>query len=186
MARKELEKAEKWAKEIWANADFALTLYNKGAAIEDIALVTNWGKKIVCRYIKMAQAFPEKDRTLTIPIDVYEVAAEYPNPQKAIKMAWEKNWLMSELKKNLERSHLPENPIQSPRKTPLEIALEIDDEGMTTARKLYAFLFPNDKKLSNYSKWTRKNIEQNVFTEEGTDFFPFVLQYDREISAFEA
>ena len=34
--------------------------------------------------------------------------------------------------------------------TPIEIALGIDEEGMTTARKLYAFLGMDNK---NYSRW---------------------------------
>lgn len=59
--------------------------------------------------------------------------------------------------------------------TPIEIALGIDNEGRTTATKLYEFLELNP---SNYSKWFRKNITENEFAEENADYFPFVLQYE--------
>ena len=49
------------------------------------------------------------------------------------------------------------------RLTPIEIALGIDNEGRTTATKLYDFLELNP---SNYSKWFRKNILENEFAEE--------------------
>lgn len=59
--------------------------------------------------------------------------------------------------------------------TPIEIALGIDNEGRTTAIKLYDFLELNP---SNYSKWFRKNITENEFAEENVDFYPFVLRYE--------
>lgn len=59
--------------------------------------------------------------------------------------------------------------------TPIEIALGIDNEGRTTATKLYDFLELNP---SNYSKWFRKNILENEFAEETVDYFPFVLRYE--------
>lgn len=59
--------------------------------------------------------------------------------------------------------------------TPIEIALGIDNEGRTTATKLYNFLELNQ---SNYSKWFRKNIIENEFAEKGVDYFPFVLRYE--------
>lgn len=55
--------------------------------------------------------------------------------------------------------------------TPIEIALGIDNEGRTTARKLYEFL---ELDLSNYAKWFRKNILENDFAEENTDYWIFV------------
>lgn len=57
--------------------------------------------------------------------------------------------------------------------TQIEIALGIDEQGRTTARKLYAFLEPNQ---SNYSKWCKRNITENDFAEENTDFVVFVIQ----------
>lgn len=57
-------------------------------------------------------------------------------------------------------------------RTPIEIALDIDSEGMTTAKKLYAFL---ELSPSNYSKWCRSNIVENEFAEENVDYWAFVL-----------
>ncbi len=51
--------------------------------------------------------------------------------------------------------------------TPIEIALGIDEKGMTTAKKLYEFLELNP---SNYSKWYKTNIIDNQFADEGTDY----------------
>lgn len=55
--------------------------------------------------------------------------------------------------------------------TPIEIALGIDGEGRTTAKKLYEFL---ELDMSNYAKWFRKNILENDFAEENTDYWVFV------------
>ena len=52
--------------------------------------------------------------------------------------------------------------------TPMEIALGIDKNGMTTARKLYEFLGLNS---SNYSKWYKTNITENEFAIENEDYF---------------
>jgi phage anti-repressor protein len=68
-------------------------------------------------------------------------------------------------------------------KTPIEIALGVDEEGMTTAKKLYAFL---ELHSNNYSRWLKKNIRENIFAEEGVDFFPLAKKGERSISAFEA
>lgn len=54
--------------------------------------------------------------------------------------------------------------------TPIEIALGIDENGMTTAKKLYEFLELN---TAVYARWFRSNILENEFAEEGTDYFPF-------------
>ena len=55
-------------------------------------------------------------------------------------------------------------------KTPIEIALQIDSDGMTTLSKLYDFL-EIDK--SHYSRWCKKNIIENPFANEGYDYFTF-------------
>ena len=52
--------------------------------------------------------------------------------------------------------------------TPIEIALGIDEQGRTTARKLYSFLELNQ---SQYARWCRSNITENDFAEEGIDYF---------------
>ncbi len=56
--------------------------------------------------------------------------------------------------------------------TPIEIALGIDENGMTTARKLYDFLGMD---TSHYSRWFKSNIENNQFAEENVDYFPFTI-----------
>lgn len=55
-------------------------------------------------------------------------------------------------------------------KTPIEIALQIDKDGMTTLSKLYGFL---ELSSSQYSRWCRMNITNNIFAHEGYDYFPF-------------
>lgn len=60
------------------------------------------------------------------------------------------------------------NDLQNSAKTPIEIALSIDENGMTTAKKLYAFLELNP---SNYSKWYKYNITENEFATENEDYF---------------
>lgn len=54
--------------------------------------------------------------------------------------------------------------------TPIEIALQIDENGMTTARKLYEFLEMNK---TQFSRWAKTNIENNEFYESGTDWVGF-------------
>lgn len=55
--------------------------------------------------------------------------------------------------------------------TPIEIALGIDKEGYTTARALYEFL---SGEKSNFSRWAKKNIENNEYFEENVDWWGFV------------
>lgn len=55
-------------------------------------------------------------------------------------------------------------------KTPIEIALGVDEKGMTTARKLYEFL---ELAKGQFSRWVKKNILDNTFAEEGTDYWGF-------------
>ena len=59
--------------------------------------------------------------------------------------------------------------------TPIEIALKIDENGMTTASQLYSFLQLNP---SNFSKWCNHNIKNNKFATENVDYFRFVLEYE--------
>lgn len=54
--------------------------------------------------------------------------------------------------------------------TPIEIALGIDENGMTTARKLYEFL---ELHPAAYSRWFKQNIIENGFAAENEDYFPF-------------
>ena len=62
-------------------------------------------------------------------------------------------------------------------KTPIEIALQIDKDGMTTASKLYTFL---ELLPSNFARWCKKNIVNNKFATENEDYFPFIMQEERD------
>ena len=46
--------------------------------------------------------------------------------------------------------------VDTSKQTPIEIALGVDGQGMTTATKLYEFLELNP---SNYAKWFKKNVQ---------------------------
>lgn len=61
--------------------------------------------------------------------------------------------------------------VESEMQTPIEIALGIDENGMTTARALYEFL---SGEKSNFSRWAKTNIENNEFYEENKDWWGFV------------
>lgn len=56
--------------------------------------------------------------------------------------------------------------------TPIEIALGVDENGMTTAKKLYEFLELDSR---NYSRWCKSNITENEFAEENVDYWAFVI-----------
>lgn len=53
-------------------------------------------------------------------------------------------------------------------KTPIEIALGIDESGHTTARALYDFL---EMPSGNFARWARQNIEKNEYYGENTDWW---------------
>lgn len=59
--------------------------------------------------------------------------------------------------------------------TPIEIALGVDKNGMTTAKKLYDYLELNP---ANYAKWFRKNIVENNFAEENKDYWVFIPRHE--------
>jgi len=61
--------------------------------------------------------------------------------------------------------------------TPIEIALGIDENGMTTARKLFDFLGMSS---NNYSRWFKSNIADNDFAEENVDYFLFLTNEDHK------
>ena len=63
--------------------------------------------------------------------------------------------------------------------TPIEIALSIDENGMTTAKRLYDFLELNPR---NYSHWCKRNILENEFAEENVDFWAFVVKDERNFN----
>lgn len=70
----------------------------------------------------------------------------------------------------------------SNNQTPIEIALGIDENGMTTASKLYEFL---ELSQSNYSKWCKANITENQFAEENVDYTRFVIKYESGVGTKE-
>ena len=55
--------------------------------------------------------------------------------------------------------------------TPIEIALGIDENGMTTVKKLFDFL---GMSRNNYARWYKTNITDNQFAEKDVDYFPFL------------
>ena len=57
--------------------------------------------------------------------------------------------------------------------TPIEIALKIDENGMTTASQLYSFL---ELDPYNFSRWCTRNIKNNKFAIENTDYIVFVMK----------
>lgn len=65
--------------------------------------------------------------------------------------------------------------IEKKMQTPIEIALGIDENGMTTARKLYTFL---ELRPGNFARWCKANISENQFAEENTDYLR--LFFDEE------
>lgn len=56
------------------------------------------------------------------------------------------------------------------RQTPIEIALQVDGQGMTTARALYEFL---ELHPSQFSRWAKKQIEKSIFFFEHKDWEGF-------------
>lgn len=65
--------------------------------------------------------------------------------------------------KTVDTSHL----------TPIEIALGIDENGMTTAKRLYEFLELNS---GNFARWCKSNITENQFAEENVDYWRLFIE----------
>lgn len=59
------------------------------------------------------------------------------------------------------------------KQTPIEIMIQVDSEGKTTAKALYEFL---ELDKSHYSKWCKRNILENDFAEENVDYEVFALK----------
>lgn len=59
--------------------------------------------------------------------------------------------------------------------TPIEIALGIDEDGMTTARKLYAFL---ELAQGQFARWCKRNITENDFATESEDYWGFDINVE--------
>jgi len=67
------------------------------------------------------------------------------------------------------------NLINTTNMTPIEVALDVDEQKRTTAKKLYLFL-GLDK--SQYSRWTKSKILNNQFAERNIDYW--ILDSDVE------
>lgn len=68
------------------------------------------------------------------------------------------------------------NSLESAKmQTPIEITLGIDEEGMTTARKLYAFL---ELAQGQFSRWAKSNIVDNEFAIENEDYWRFDIDVE--------
>lgn len=65
--------------------------------------------------------------------------------------------------------------INTANQTPIEIALGIDEEGMTTARKLYAFL---ELAQGQFARWCKRNITENDFATENEDYWGFDINVE--------
>lgn len=66
-------------------------------------------------------------------------------------------------------TNLPEDTsnLNASSQTPIEIALKIDENGMTSLKNLYEFLELDPK---NYSRWCKRNIINNPFATENIDY----------------
>lgn len=62
--------------------------------------------------------------------------------------------------------------------TPIEIALKIDENGMTTASNLYSFLELNP---TQFSRWCKRNIVNNKFATENVDYICFDISVDSAV-----
>lgn len=70
------------------------------------------------------------------------------------------------------------NDLQTTYQTPIEVALKIDEKGMTTAKKLYEFL---ELRKGDYSRWCKSNISENEFATENDDYFPFRIDAENPL-----
>lgn len=60
-----------------------------------------------------------------------------------------------------------EEIMRTANQTPIEIALQIDEDGFTTSKKLYNWL---ELSPQHYSDWCKKNILENEFATEDEDY----------------
>lgn len=178
---------EKIFDQTFTKADTYREMKEEGISIQDIALVYQEKPFKVEQLIRMSEAFPLGTRIYNVPVGIYQAAALFPDPVATVQKAWDNNLQPEDLYKEVERwawrfdvlgygdpPCLTRGYVRQ-RQTPLEEALQIDEEGMTTARKLYEFL---ELRLADYSRWVKKNIEENIFADNGVDYFS--LRMDAE------
>jgi phage anti-repressor protein len=171
-------------------ADSCKEMADQGMPYELISKAIKKPTSLVVSLVRMSKFFPEGERLLNVPIRVYLEAALYPDPVATVERAWENNLQAEDLRKELQSwawrfdimgygdppCLLPSYKRQ--RQTPLEEALGIDEEGKTTARKLYEFL---ELRSGDYSRWVRKNIEENVFASPGEDYEVFRIDAENPL-----
>jgi len=71
------------------------------------------------------------------------------------------------------------NLMKKTKQTPIEIMLQVDGEGKTTARKLYEFL---NLSKGQFSRWAKTNILENAFAENGVDFEGFDINVEGNVT----
>lgn len=71
------------------------------------------------------------------------------------------------------------NVMERTMQTPIEIALGVDENGMTTAKRLYTFL---ELDKSHYSRWAKSNIVDNEFADENVDYWAFAIDGERDFN----
>ena len=69
--------------------------------------------------------------------------------------------------------------MQESKQTLIEILLEVDSEGKTTARKLYEFL---NLSKGQFARWAKTNILENTFAENGVDFKEFYINVEGNLT----
>lgn len=69
--------------------------------------------------------------------------------------------------------------MEKSNQTPIEILLQVDEEGKTTARKLYEFL---NLSKSQFARWAKTNILENAFAENGVDFEGFDINVEGNLT----
>lgn len=57
--------------------------------------------------------------------------------------------------------------------------MDVEENGMTTARKLYEFL---ELDKTHYSRWIKSNITENEFAEENVDYWALAIDGDRNFN----
>jgi len=62
--------------------------------------------------------------------------------------------------------------------SPIEVALGIDENGMTTARRLYDYL---ELRAGDFSRWCKRNITDNEFAEENIDYWVFRIDAENPV-----
>lgn len=68
--------------------------------------------------------------------------------------------------------------IDTSTQTPIEIALKIDENGMTSLRNLYEFL---ELSPSQFTRWCKKNVLENPFATENVDYITIRLDVDSPV-----